>query len=56
MGLQITAGRLALLNRDSGEQTFFCIEDLKDDMGKPAGTKVILKMTYKDLAGMADQT
>jgi len=49
MGLQITADRLALLNRDIDEQTFFDIEDITDDKGNAAGTRVILKMHYRDL-------
>ncbi len=49
MGLQITTERLALLNRDHNEQTFFEIEDITDNEGKPEGTRVILKMNYKDL-------
>src|SRR5437773_9293785 len=49
MGLQITAERLALLNQDIDEQTFFNIEDITDDKGNVAGTKVILKMHYRDL-------
>ena len=49
MGLQITTERLALLNKDHGEQTFFNIQDITDNEGEPAGTRVILKMNYKDL-------
>jgi tetratricopeptide (TPR) repeat protein len=49
MGLQITANRLALLNRDIDEQTFFNIEDITDDKGNAAGTRVILKMHYRDM-------
>ena len=30
-------------------KTFFNIEDVTDEEGKPAGTKVILKMNYRDL-------
>ena len=49
LGLQITKERLALLNKDHAEKTFFNIEDMMDDQGKPAGTRVILKLNYKDL-------
>jgi tetratricopeptide (TPR) repeat protein len=49
MGLQITRERLALLNKNHDEQTFFDIEDITDNGGKSAGTRVILKMNYKDL-------
>jgi len=49
MGLQITTERLALLNKDHDEPTFFNIEDITDNKGKPAGTRVVLKMNYKNL-------
>ena len=51
MGLHITRERLALLNKDINEPTYFDLEDLTDDEGNPAGTKVILKMQYKNLTG-----
>ena len=50
MGLQITSDRLALLNKNNDRETFFNIEDFFDRNGVPAGTKVILKIHYKDLA------
>ena len=50
MGLHITKERLALLNQNADQQTFFNIEDLVDNRGEPAGTKIILKINYKDLA------
>ena len=53
MGLQITRERLALLNKDHGGQTFFNIEDITDNEGEPAGTRVILKMNSKDLTEVA---
>jgi hypothetical protein len=31
------------------DQTFFNIEDIADDKGNAAGTRVILKMHYRDL-------
>jgi len=49
MGLKITADRLALLNKDNEQPTFFNVEDIIDNEGKPAGTRVILKMNYKNL-------
>ena len=48
MGLQITAQRIALLNRDKGVHTLYEIEDMKDENGNAAGTKVILKIAYKE--------
>ena len=48
MGMQITAERIALLNKDI-EQTIFDVEDLIDDKGQAAGTRVTLKIRYKDL-------
>jgi len=49
MGLQITKERLALLNQDIEAQTSFNIEDITDDKGNAAGTRVILKMHCRDL-------
>ena len=49
MGVDITAGRLALLNKSKNEAAVFNIEDLVDDEGIGCGTKVILTMPYKDL-------
>jgi len=48
MGLKITTERLALLNREKGLHTFYEIEDLKDENGEAAGTKVILNISFKD--------
>ena len=48
MGLQITAQRLALLNQDKGVHTLYEIEDMKDENGNVAGTKVILRIVYKE--------
>jgi hypothetical protein len=47
LGLQITTERLALLNREKGVHTFYEIEDLFDDKGLPAGTRIHLKISYK---------
>jgi len=40
---------LALHNKNHDAQTFFNIEDLTDNEGKSAGTRVVLKMNYKEL-------
>ena len=56
LGLQITNERLALLNKDSGMQTHFSIEDIFDDNGRPAGTMVIIKMHYKEISEVASYT
>jgi LytS/YehU family sensor histidine kinase len=50
MGLQITSERLALLNQANAGPTYFNLEDILDEKGRAAGTRVILKMTYKNLA------
>ena len=49
VGLQITTERLALLNKNTDEKAFFNVEDINDEEGNIAGTRVILKMNYKDL-------
>ncbi|MBC7935873.1 MAG: histidine kinase [Rhizobacter sp.] len=49
MGVEITAGRLALLNKSKNEATVFSIEDIIDDEGAGCGTKVTLTMPYKEL-------
>ncbi len=54
MGLQITAERLALLNQDISEQTIFDIEDIADGEGNAAGTRVILRMHYRDLEEISE--
>lgn len=48
MGVDITAGRLALLNKSRNETSVFMIEDIIDESGTGCGTKVILKMPYRD--------
>jgi hypothetical protein len=53
MGLQITRERLALLNQNTDEQSFFNIEDITDDKGSVEGTRVILKMNYRNLEEIA---
>ena len=47
MGLKITTERLALLNREKGLNTFYEIEDLKDENEISSGTKVTLKISFK---------
>jgi sensor histidine kinase YesM len=49
VGLRITTERLALLNKNTDEKTFFNVEDVNDAEGNVAGTRVILKMNYKGL-------
>lgn len=49
MGVDINAGRLALLNKSKNEAAVFNIEDLMDEDGKGCGTRVVLTMPYKDL-------
>jgi tetratricopeptide (TPR) repeat protein len=48
MGLKITHERLALLNEFEQDKTFFEFEDLYDEMGKAAGTKVILRIRINE--------
>jgi sensor histidine kinase YesM len=48
MGLRITTERLALLNREKGLHTFYEIEDLIRENGNAAGTKVTLKIRFKE--------
>ncbi|MES1225209.1 MAG: hypothetical protein ABUT20_57535, partial [Bacteroidota bacterium] len=47
MGMKITSKRLALLNRNM-EQTYFQVDDLLDKQGNAGGTRVTLKIQYKD--------
>jgi len=49
MGLKITTQRLALLNQNKNVQTFYSIEDITDENKNVIGTKVILKISYKEL-------
>src|SRR5437667_8902587 len=42
MGLQITKNRMALLNGNLNGENFFEIDDLEDQQGNAAGTKVSL--------------
>lgn len=49
MGVQITVERLALLNKTTDQKSFFDIEDIMDKEGNTSGTKVELKIQYKNM-------
>jgi tetratricopeptide (TPR) repeat protein len=49
MGLKITTERLNLLNNNSGGKTDFTIEDITDENGNVLGTRVDLKIFYKEM-------
>ena len=48
MGLKITKERLSLLNQGKTGGTFYEIEDVKNEYGDIAGTKVKLQIRYKE--------
>ena len=48
LGLRITTERLALLNQENNFSTFYRIEDMLDDQNEVAGTRVQLKIKYKE--------
>jgi sensor histidine kinase YesM len=48
LGLQITAERLNLFNGEMQNENFFTIEDIVDEQGNAAGTKVVLKIRIKN--------
>jgi len=48
MGLKITEDRLNLLNRERGIDTFYQIQDLQDEYRHAMGTRVNLKISYRD--------
>ena len=48
MGLQISEQRLALLNQNKNIETFYSIEDIRDGDNDIAGTRVNLKIDYKE--------
>jgi hypothetical protein len=52
-GLQITNERLALLNRNKQLPASYQIEDLEDDDGKAAGTRVIVKISLAVMSAQA---
>jgi len=49
MGLKITTDRLSLLNDNAHGQTVFTIEDITDENGMAMGTRVHLKIYYKEM-------
>jgi hypothetical protein len=49
MGLKITTERLSLLNNNSNGETFFTIEDLTDENENAIGTRVHLKIYFKQM-------
>jgi LytS/YehU family sensor histidine kinase len=55
LGMQITAGRLALLNKDI-EGSFLDIEDLADEQGEAIGTRVVLKIKYRGFSETSFKT
>jgi tetratricopeptide (TPR) repeat protein len=48
LGLKITTDRLALLNKEKGVNTSYKIEDLYDEDGNAAGTRVELMICFKE--------
>ena len=50
MGMTLTLERLALINNDAENKTHFTLEDIVDEKGNAAGTRVTLKLHYKNLA------
>ena len=48
LGLKITRERLALLNGEKGITTSYEISDIQDEEGNVAGTRVDLRIRYKD--------
>jgi len=52
MGLKITTDRLNLLNNNPGERTVFTIDDLTDESGNASGTRIHLKIYYKEIMEM----
>jgi len=48
MGLKITTERLALLNQENNFSTFYRIEDILNENNEVAGTRVELKIRYKE--------
>jgi tetratricopeptide (TPR) repeat protein len=48
MGLKITTERLSLLNQGTTGGTFYKIEDVRNEQGEIAGTRVKLQIKYKE--------
>lgn len=55
MGLKITSDRLSLINQEKNIQSFFKIEDLEDETGEPAGTKVTFTIKYSEFSSLQYQ-
>lgn len=47
LGLKMTSERLALFNENEDIDTFYQIEDVLDEYGEVAGTKVMIKIRHK---------
>jgi hypothetical protein len=54
MGVEITSGRLALLNKSTNEPAIFNVEDLVDSEGNDCGTRISFKIPYKELTEVFD--
>lgn len=48
LGLKITTERIALLNKENNFNTFYKIDDIMNDEHEVAGTRVQLKIKYKE--------
>ena len=48
LGLKITTARLALLNGEIDNETSYKIDDVLDEAGNVNGTRVDLKIKYKE--------
>jgi hypothetical protein len=48
LGIKLTADRLALFNEDRSVQTFYTIEDIKEETGNIVGTRVTVEIRYKE--------
>jgi LytS/YehU family sensor histidine kinase len=49
LGLKITNNRLALLNENNRDESFYDMDDIIDEEGNIGGTKVEVRIRYKDL-------
>ena len=49
LGLKITNNRLALLNQNSREDSYYEMNDIVDKDGNTGGTQVDIRIRYKDL-------
>lgn len=48
LGIKLTADRLALFNEDRSVQTFYSIEDVRDENSNIVGTRVTVEIRYKE--------